>query len=224
MPTTSVRSADRPASSPKPFRLGVAFAVTVLAVAIVVVAGAFIDLAQRPAVPTSLARCHTAAQLAPDLYRAAPKMCIDVNRQYLATVDTTKGSFQITLKPSESPETVNNFVVLAVNGYYTGQRFLAAPNWYVQSGDPTDTGRGGPGYTLPAASIGNDSWPSGSVGMARLSDGRISGSQFFVTRTGWKGGKPRVSYNRFGTVSKGFNNLTTIGTSDRILSVTVREI
>ncbi|HEX4212911.1 MAG TPA: peptidylprolyl isomerase [Candidatus Dormibacteraeota bacterium] len=224
MPTPSDSRADRPASGQKPLRLVVAVAVTVLAVAIVVVAGVFIDSAQRQPVPKALASCRTAAQLAPDLYRSAPPMCINVHGEYLATVDTTKGSFTIKLLPSKSPVTVNNFVVLAVNGYFTGRRFLAAPSWYVQSGDPTDTGRGGPGYTLPTAPVGKGAWASGSVGMARLSDGKISGSQFFITRTGWKGGRPKLSYNYFGTVSKGFNNLTTLGTSDRILSVTVREI
>jgi cyclophilin family peptidyl-prolyl cis-trans isomerase len=224
MSTPSDRRPDRPASPQKPLRLVVAVAVTAIAVAVVVVAGAFIDAAQRQPEPKTLSSCRTSTQLAPDLYRSAPAMCIDVSRDYLATVDTTKGSFTIKLEPSKSPVTVNNFIVLAVNGYFTGQRFVAAPTWYVQSGDPTDTGRGGPGYTLPIAPIGKDSWPSGSVGMARLSDGKISGSQFFITRTGWKGGKPQESYNQFGTVTQGFNNLTTIGTSDRILSVTVRPI
>jgi cyclophilin family peptidyl-prolyl cis-trans isomerase len=205
-------------------RLAAAIAVTALAVAVVVVAGAFVDSAQRQPVPNALAGCRTATQLAPDLYRSAPRMCIDVHRQYLATVDTTKGSFTIKLLASKAPVTVNNFVVLAVNGYFTGQRFFEAPTWYVQAGDPTETGRGGPGYTLPVAPMADTSWPTGSVGMARVSNGAISGSQFFITRTAWKGGRPKVSYNRFGTISQGFGNVTSLGGSDRILSVTVRAV
>lgn len=214
----------RRASAGRPLPPLWAVGVTLLVVAVVVAAGALIDIALRPAPQSSLAGCHTGRQLAPDLYGSAPAMCIDTQRHYTATVDTTKGTFTISLMPKQAPKTVNNFVVLAVNGYYNGQLFFDSQSWEVRVGDPTSTGRGGPGYVLPAEPVAsNESWPTGSVGMARLPDGSLSGSQLFVTRTAWPGGNPNVSYNHFGTVSSGIDVISQLGSSDRIQRVSVSQ-
>ena len=212
----------RPAAASRPLPPPWAVAVTLLVVAAVVAAGVLIDLAQHPAPPSSLAGCRTSRQLAPDLYRSPPAMCIDTGKRYTATIDTTKGTFTVSLLPKQAPRTVNNFVVLAVNGYFNGQRFFDTKDWEVRAGDPTETGRGGPGYMLPAEPVARgESWPTGSVGMARLPDGSLSGSQLFVTRTAWPGGNPSVSYNHFGTVSQGFDVVSQLGGSDRIQRVSV---
>lgn len=198
--------------------------ISLVVIAIVMASGIVIARAQQPELKGPFASCKSATQLAPTLYQQAPQMCLDTSKTYKAQVQTTKGSFTLQLMTKKAPRTVNNFVVLALHGYFTGQRFFDAQSWEVRTGDPTDSGRGGPGYSLPAAApISGDSWPAGSVGMARLPDGSISGSQFFITRTGWAGGNPGVSYNHFATVSSGFDVVGQLSGSDRVLQVTVSQ-
>jgi cyclophilin family peptidyl-prolyl cis-trans isomerase len=218
----SARSAAAEAARPLPPLWAGLVALAVIAV--VVASGTVIALAQRPELKGPFASCRTQTELAPGQYTGPPAMCIDTSKGYRADVTTTKGTFTLHLMPKKAPKTVNNFVVLALHGYFDGQRFFDARDWVVRSGDPTDTGRGGPGYTLPAAEpIAGDDWTAGSVGMARLPDGGISGSQFFVTRTGWQGGNPSVSYNHFATVSSGFDIVGQLSGSDRVLRVKVRQ-
>jgi len=91
---------------------------------------------------------------------------------------------------AKAPQTVNNFVVLAVNGYYTGLTFHRVDTYFVQGGDPQGDGRGGPGYTLPDET--NDlPWTTNAVGMARDAGGPVNGSQFFLLKTGLAGNGPR---------------------------------
>src|SRR6202051_4199844 len=74
-------------------------------------------------------------------------MCIDVNKRYTAEVVTNVGSMTIALDPVAAPQTVNNFVVLARYHYYDGVIFHRIIKGFMcQGGDPTGTGRGGPGY------------------------------------------------------------------------------
>jgi cyclophilin family peptidyl-prolyl cis-trans isomerase len=219
------RSRTRPTAEAAPPALPPiwAGAVALAVIAIVVASGTVIALGRQPASTGAFAGCRAATQLAPDLYQRAPGMCIDTSKAYTARVQTTKGAFTLKLMAKKAPRTVNNFVVLALQGYFTGQRFFDTRDWVVRAGDPGGTGRGGPGYTLPAAApLSGDHWPAGSVGMARLPDGRMSGSQFFITRTGWPGGNPDVSYNHFATVGDGFDVVGQLTGSDRVLQVTVR--
>jgi cyclophilin family peptidyl-prolyl cis-trans isomerase len=198
--------------------------ISVVAVAVVVGAGIAIDFAQRPDVPAALAGCRPGRELAPTLYQSAPGTCVNPNKKYQVDVETTKGKFTLQLLPRQAPRTVSNFVALAGGGYYTGLTFFDARDWEVRAGDPTGTGHGGPGYTLPAEPIAKgESWSPGAVGMARLSDGSLSGSQFFILRTSWSGGKPASSYNHFANVSSGLDVVTQLSSSDRILRVTVRQ-
>ena len=83
--------------------------------------------------------------------------------------------------PEIAPTTVNNFVVLALNGYYSGLTFWKSEDWVVQSGDPGGDGRGGPGYTLPDEPNTTPTWALGAVGMARATDPNTNGSQFYIT-------------------------------------------
>ena len=76
-----------------------------------------------------------------------PPMCIDVNKRYTASMVTSKGTLTIALDPSAAPQTVNNFVFLARYHYFDGIVFhRIIPGFVLQGGDPTGTGRGGPGY------------------------------------------------------------------------------
>jgi cyclophilin family peptidyl-prolyl cis-trans isomerase len=199
-------------------------AITLVVIAVVVAAGVVVGRTVQPQPSAPLAGCHTATELAPHLYGATPPMCIDRNKTYNATITTNKGDIKVTLLAKQMPETVNNFVVLAVNGFYDGQSFFGARDWVVEAGDPSGTGNQGPGYSLaPKPNAQGEQWQPGSLGMARLSDGTLSGSQFFITRTSWQGGNPNLSYNHFATVTDGFDTATQLSASDRILRITVTE-
>src|SRR3954453_18030916 len=80
-------------------------------------------------------------------YDHPPEMKIDPNKKYTATIDTTKGKIVVELFAKEAPKTVNNFVFLAKEHFYDGTIFhRVIPDFMIQGGDPTGTGRGGPGY------------------------------------------------------------------------------
>jgi peptidylprolyl isomerase len=115
-------------------------------------------------------------------WTAAPAMQIDVNKTYTATIRMAKGDIVIALYPKAAPVTVNNFVFLAKQGYYNGVTFhRVLPDFVAQTGDPTGTGGGGPGYFIP-----NETSPdltfdgAGVVAMANSGKDR-NGSQFFIT-------------------------------------------
>lgn len=183
--------------------------------------GVGVAWAANPAPSGAFARCKAAPQVAPRVYNAAPAMCIDAKQQYSATILTTKGDVTVTLLAGSAPVTVNNFVVLAVNNYYSGLKFFKIQDWYVQTGDPLNSGRGGPGYTLPEEPAPIDAWVPGSLGMARLPEG-ISGSQLFITKQAWPGGNPTLAYNHFATVTLGFDVLAQLTTDDRVLRIDVK--
>ena len=84
-----------------------------------------------------------------DQYPNPPAMQIDAEKSYVAHFNTSKGAFDVNLFASEAPVTVNNFVFLAREGFYDGitfHRVIKDPPFMIQGGDPTGTGRGGPGY------------------------------------------------------------------------------
>lgn len=203
-----------------PTRVPIAsLAVVAVLVALAIVAGQAVGWAANPAPAGAFARCHTAPMTGPHTFAGPPAMCIDKTRSYSATITTSKGDIGIVFLAGSTPATVNNFIVLAVNGYFTGQPFFKISDWYVQSGDPTATGRGGPGYLLPDEPS-KDQWVPGSLGMARLPGG-LSGSQFFITKSDFQGGQPSTVYNHFATVTLGFDLLGQLGAGDRILRIDV---
>src|SRR3982750_3563062 len=80
-------------------------------------------------------------------YNAPPPMSIDPSKSYTATIDTSRGTIVCELFAADAPKTVNNFVFLAREGFYDGTNFhRVIADFMVQGGDPTGTGRGGPGY------------------------------------------------------------------------------
>ena len=114
------------------------------------------------------------------VFTAAPPMCIDVAKNYTATMVTNKGTMTFTLLPAKAPKTVNNFVVLSRYHYYDGIIFhRVVPEFVLQGGDPEGTGSGGPGYTFADELPQAREYKIGSVAMAN-SGPDTNGSQFFV--------------------------------------------
>ncbi len=172
-------------------------------------------------------------------YAAAPPMTIDASKTYTATVVTTAGTFVITLDPKTAPTTVNNFVFLADKGYYHCVIFhRVIPGFMDQTGDPTGTGTGGPGYTIadenpPKAASGTTQYPLGSVAMANTGEPHSGGSQFFIV-AGPQGESLPNTYALFGQVTSGMNVIDTINeqgstsgvppdVTQRMISVTIHQ-
>jgi len=183
--------------------------------------GLLVDQALQPQAPAALAGCNTSTQIAPHEFIGPQPMCISPNHTYQATVNTTQGAIVIQLHPEIAPTTVNNFVVLALHGYYNGLTFWKSEDWVVQGGDPLGNGRGGPGYALPEESS-NDTWDLGAVGMARVPGGAVNGSQFFIVKAAWPGAGPTAVYNRFGTVISGLDKAQLLQATDSITSITIK--
>ncbi len=212
-------------STSTPMRPVPALVITGALIALVVAAGVGLSAAARPAASGWLAKCEPGRQLAPRVYTAPPPMCIDSKKGYTANINTTKGRFSVVFLAGAAPQTVNNFIVLAQSGYYTGLTFWRIEDWVVQTGDPQGDGRGGPGYTLPEEPpAANDKWVPGSLGMARVPGGPISGGQFFITKNAWPGGDPTTAYNRFATITLGFDMVGQLTRDDRVLGIEIRQI
>jgi peptidylprolyl isomerase len=149
---------------------------------------------------------------AKETYAAAPPLTIDTAKTYVANVETTEGSFQITLDPKVAPQTVNSFVFLANNGFYDGLPFhRVVKNFVIQGGDPKGDGSGGPGYTLPDEPPTNG-YQQYSVAMANAGKG-TTGSQFFIVTTsaGAKNlGGPPYLYSDLGKVTSGTETIDKI--------------
>ncbi|MCS6840311.1 MAG: peptidylprolyl isomerase [Roseiflexus sp.] len=110
-------------------------------------------------------------------------MTIDPSKTYIATITTPRGDIVIRLRPDLAPETVNNFVFLAREGFYNGVTWhRVLPNFMAQGGDPTGTGTGGPGYTIKDEFTPDMVFDRpGLVAMARTALPNSAGSQFFIT-------------------------------------------
>jgi cyclophilin family peptidyl-prolyl cis-trans isomerase len=116
-------------------------------------------------------------------YPAPPALTIDRAKTYKATIKTSKGDIEVELLDDQAPETVNNFVFLAKDGFYDGVTFhRVLPDFVAQAGDPTGTGSGGPGYDLPAE-VTQATFEEGTLAMAKPNEAGApnNGSQFFIT-------------------------------------------
>ncbi len=195
----------------------------IMGIVVTLVLGSGLALQQAVAQPrpAALANCKTATAIAVHAFITPQPICIVPNHKYTATLNTSQGQVVIELLPDYAPVTVNNFVVLALNGYYNGSTFWKAETWVTQAGDPKGDGTGGPGYNLPDEPNSFLKWDVGSVGMARVPGGQINGSQFFVVKAAWPGAGPTANYNRFGTVVSGIDKVQNITSTDKINSITI---
>jgi peptidyl-prolyl cis-trans isomerase B (cyclophilin B) len=149
-------------------------------------------------------------------------MKIDPKKNYQATLETSKGKIVVDLFAKDAPKTVNNFVFLSRDGFYdqtTFHRVIA--NFMVQGGDPTASGRGGPGYRFDDETKGNPHRHQvGSLSMANAGP-NTNGSQFFITHvaTDWLDGKHTV----FGQVKSGQDIVNAIKQGDSLQKITITE-
>ncbi len=143
-------------------------------------------------------------------YSAPPEMTIDLAKRYTATLHTNRGDIVLSLDAERSPQTVNNFVFLARDGYYSGCIFhRVISGFMVQGGDPTGTGTGGPGYKFRDEIEGTGDYSRGTLAMAN-SGPHTNGSQFFITHA--DAGLPH-SYTIFGKVIDGLDVIDDIAGS-----------
>ena len=114
-------------------------------------------------------------------YRQRPAMALVEGASYSATIEMADGgTIELELYPEVAPEHVNSFVFLARDGFYDGVTFHRIIDGFMaQGGDPTGTGTGGPGYSVPAE-FNEISHVTGVLSMARAQDPNSAGSQFFI--------------------------------------------
>jgi cyclophilin family peptidyl-prolyl cis-trans isomerase len=147
------------------------------------------------------------------MYKAAPEMQIDTSKTYTATIETEKGDIVVELYADKVPNTVNNFVFLAREGFYDNTTFhRVIADFMAQAGDPTGSGRGGPGYRFADEfdPYLKHSGP-GILSMANAGP-NTNGSQFFITYgpTPWLDGRHAV----FGKITEGLEVLNEITIRD----------
>ncbi len=134
--------------------------------------------AEPPPTPTIV----SARQASRTQYSSAPAMALETASDYVAEFRTNYGNFRVDLLETETPDTVNNFVFLARQGFYDGLIFhRVIENFMIQGGDPTGTGAGGPGYRFRDEIVAGLVFDSpGKLAMANAGPG-TNGSQFFIT-------------------------------------------
>lgn len=147
------------------------------------------------------------------MYKTPPEMQIDTSKTYTATIETEKGDLVVELYADKVPNTVNNFVFLAREGFYDNTTFhRVISDFMAQAGDPTGSGRGGPGYRF--ADEFDRSLKHTEPGILSMANAgpNTNGSQFFITfaATPWLDGRHAV----FGKVIEGLEVLDLITIRD----------
>ena len=151
-----------------------------------------------------------------------PEMQIDPSKVYKAIMETSRGTIVLELYPEYAPKTVNNFVFLASQGFYDGVTFHRVINdFMIQGGDPTGSGRGGPGYRFEDELKDNPlRHETGVISMANAGP-NTNGSQFFITHSP----QPHLDgrHTVFGKVVDGMDVVNKIRQGDKIMKVVIEE-
>ncbi len=140
-------------------------------------------------------------------------------------IDTEYGPISADLWSDDAINTVKNFVTLAQSGYFDGHTFhRVVDDFVIQGGDPTGTGRGGPGYAIPCETRGHrQKHADGSFSMAHA--GRdTGGSQFFIVLNGGNCKHLNGKHTVFGQVTEGFDIVQKVKQGDKMLKVEVLEV
>jgi len=151
-----------------------------------------------------------------------PAMQIDAGSKYIARIETDKGDIELELYPEHAPKTVNNFVFLAQEGFYDDVMFhRVINNFMIQGGDPTGSGRGGPGYKFADELDGNPLTHEKHVISMANAGPNSNGSQFFITHDP----QPHLNgkHTVFGKVIAGNTVVDAIEQGDRMKKVTVSQ-
>ncbi len=147
-------------------------------------------------------------------YSSAPAMSIDTSKNYTAVISTNKGEMTVELYAKEVPKTVNNFVFLAKDHFYDGVIFHRIIKGFMeQTGDPTGTGTGGPGYKFEDEPF-TKSYTKGTLAMANAGP-NTNGSQFFIMNADYALPK---NYTIFGKVTEGMATVDAIGNTPTTMS------
>jgi cyclophilin family peptidyl-prolyl cis-trans isomerase len=185
---------------------------------------------QKTAAPSSApAPAQTTPEVKVMKWDSPPKMQIDTNKKYTATIETEKGKLVLELFARDVPKTVNNFVFLARQGYYDNTTFhRVIAGFMAQGGDPTGTGAGGPGYVFNNE-ITSHKHVAGALSMANAGP-NTNGAQFFIcyAAQSYLDG----SYSVFGQLTEGMDVLQKITPrdpaaaktpGDKLIKVTIKE-
>jgi peptidyl-prolyl cis-trans isomerase B (cyclophilin B) len=200
------RRMDRQVRRTKRMRqLGVISVVAVIVIAVGVgsaaIAGVF-----TPAKPLT---CSYVASGTASRSVSLPPKQPDVSATYTAKITTNRGVIKINLQNSQAPCTVNSFVSLAKQNFFTKtpcHRLTTSGIFVLQCGDPTGTGEGGPGYKFDDENLKGAKYPAGTMAMAN-SGPNTNGSQFFLV---YKNTPLGASYTPFGTITSGLKVLQAI--------------
>jgi cyclophilin family peptidyl-prolyl cis-trans isomerase len=137
-------------------------------------------------------------------------MTIDQNKTYTATIKTNYGDITAELFAKEAPLAVNSFVFLARDGFFDNIKFhRVLKGFVIQTGDPTGTGMGGPGYSFADELPTTRDYIGGILAMAN-SGSNTNGSQFFITLANLSGNLQK-NYTIFGKVTSGMDVVLQIG-------------
>lgn len=141
-----------------------------------------------------------------------------------AVIETEKGTMTVDLYEKDAPGTVANFVKLATSGFYDGLTFhRVIPNFVIQGGCPEGTGAGGPGYTIPCETQGNNQHHDrGVLSMAHRGKD-TGGSQFFICHSRTNTQHLDKVHTCFGKVVEGLEVIDTIEQGDLISKITIKE-
>ena len=183
--------------------------VSLMSISMILVLGGCSKGTPEPVLPTS-----------PKQYSSPPSMAIDMNKQYTATIETEKGSIILELFAQDVPVTVNNFVFLARDGFYTNTSFhRVIPDFMAQGGDPTGTGTGSAGYRF-ADEFTSHKHETGTLSMAN-SGPDTNSCQFFITYAP----QPHLDgkHSVFGQLKEGMDVLKKIEAGDTIKQITIEE-
>lgn len=156
-------------------------------------------------------------------WKSPPEMQIDPINKYRAVIETNRGVIELELYPQHAPKTVNNFIFLTREGFYDDISFhRVISNFVIQGGDPTGTGRGGPGYRFEDEVKRNPlKHETGVISMANAGP-NTNGSQFFITHSP----QPHLDgrHTVFGKVVCGQNVVDLIQQGDKMLHVKIHEV
>lgn len=160
--------------------------------------------------------------MAEQQWDAPPEMQIDVSKNYSVSIATDRGTIELELYPEHAPQTVNNFVFLAKQGFYDGVTFhRVIEDFMIQGGDPTGSGSGGPGYRFADECDGNPLRHDAKVISMANAGPNTNGSQFFITHlaTPHLDGRHTV----FGKVTSGEAVVDAVQQGDTMISVEVTD-